>query len=312
MTPFRRNILLATDLSARCDRAFDRAVLLAREWDARLTVAHAPEREPAGRGLNLRWRGIDRERQDAEAQIRADLESAGMAADVIIGPGPAPTLIAALVRSSSCDLVVAGVSRGPDIAQAMHGSTLEAMARASAAPVLTVAQPARNPYSSVVVGTNFSAGSRAALQATLGLFPQAEVTTLHAYRRLRESMAAGRERDAAYQHLVGECTRFVTEAAPGHWTKIRRLAEAGYAETLLKEYALERQIDLISVGLEDRHPLVTFFLGGTIEPLVYQSPSDVLIVPAKWTSSVGREKVQLPGVFSHGGSESRLSHTQAR
>jgi len=49
-------------------------------------------------------------------------------------------------------------------------------------------------------------------------------------------MAGGRERDAAYQHLVGECTRFVTEAAPGHWRKIRRLAEAGYAETLLKEY----------------------------------------------------------------------------
>jgi nucleotide-binding universal stress UspA family protein len=162
----------------------------------------------------------------------------------------------------------------------------------------------------VVVGTNFSSGSRAALRATLGLFSEAEVTTLHAYRQSRESMAGGRERDAAYQHLVGECTRFVTEAAPGHWRKIRRLAEVGYAETLLKEYALERQLDLIAVGLEERHPLVTFFLGGTIEPLLHQSPSDVLIVPAKWTSSAAQERASVPEAVS--GAERLLSHRDAR
>jgi len=33
-----RAILLATDLSSRCDRAFDRAVALARQWSAKLVV----------------------------------------------------------------------------------------------------------------------------------------------------------------------------------------------------------------------------------------------------------------------------------
>src|SRR6218665_3256022 len=38
-----RNILLATDLSQRCDRAHDRAIELARRWGARLTVVHVLE-----------------------------------------------------------------------------------------------------------------------------------------------------------------------------------------------------------------------------------------------------------------------------
>jgi hypothetical protein len=36
-----RTILCATDLSSRCDRALDRAALLARHWQAQLVVVHA-------------------------------------------------------------------------------------------------------------------------------------------------------------------------------------------------------------------------------------------------------------------------------
>ena len=39
MTP--KTILVATDLSARSDRALDRATALAAEWNARLVVLHA-------------------------------------------------------------------------------------------------------------------------------------------------------------------------------------------------------------------------------------------------------------------------------
>lgn len=52
MTPIRpagatpRSILLATDLTSRCDRAFDRAARLARQWNAPLHVLHAIESLP--------------------------------------------------------------------------------------------------------------------------------------------------------------------------------------------------------------------------------------------------------------------------
>lgn len=43
-----RTILLATDLSARSDRALDRAVQLARQWNSKLLIVHALEKPPAG------------------------------------------------------------------------------------------------------------------------------------------------------------------------------------------------------------------------------------------------------------------------
>lgn len=38
-----RSILLATDLSARSDRALDRAALLAKQWHSHLTILHVFE-----------------------------------------------------------------------------------------------------------------------------------------------------------------------------------------------------------------------------------------------------------------------------
>jgi nucleotide-binding universal stress UspA family protein len=289
MNPFRRRrIILATDLSARCDRAFERAVVLTREWDAQLTVAHALEREPVDRGLSLRWRGIDVERQKAESQILADLQRAGIAADVVVREGWAPELIGELTRKMPCDLIVAGIGRELGLARAIHGSTLEALARKSVAPVLTVKSPVRGSYDSAVVGANFSDGSRAAIQATLQLFQNAKVTALHAYRRPRESFGGQQGSDATYLHHLSECTRFVADAVPDAWQEIRCLAEIGFPETLLKQYVLDRRVDLIAVGLEERHPISTFLVGGTVRPLIRSAPCDLLIIPARWAPSPAR------------------------
>lgn len=40
-TTLPQRIFMASDLSARCDRALGRAALLARTWQSELTVAHA-------------------------------------------------------------------------------------------------------------------------------------------------------------------------------------------------------------------------------------------------------------------------------
>jgi nucleotide-binding universal stress UspA family protein len=289
MNPLQhRRIVLATDLSARCDRAFERAVVLAREWDARLTVAHALEREPVGRGLSLRWRGIDVERQEAESQILADLQRAGIAADVVIRQNSAQELIGELTKKTLYDLIVAGIGREIGLTRAIHGATLEALARKSVAPVLAVKSPDRGSYDSIVVGTNFSDGSRAAIQATLQLFRHAQVTALHAYRRPRESFGGLQGSDGTYLYHLNECTRFVADAVPDAWRKIRCLAEIGFPETLLKQYVLDRRVDLIVVGLEERNPISTFLIGGTIRPLIRLSPCDLLIAPAGWAPSSAR------------------------
>ena len=58
-----RNIMLATDLTPASDRAFDRAVQLATEWDAALTVCHVVE------ASSLRPWGIEHRIKIAETEL---------------------------------------------------------------------------------------------------------------------------------------------------------------------------------------------------------------------------------------------------
>jgi nucleotide-binding universal stress UspA family protein len=217
-----------------------------------------------------------------------DLQRAGIAADVVVRRGSASELIVELARKTACDLIVTGIARDLGLARAILGSTLEALARENIAPVLIVKRPARDPYDSAVVGTNFSKGSRAAIQATLQLLPQAKVTALHAYRPPLEGFGGVQITDqAAHGRLLNECTRFVADAAPAARREIRCLAELGFPETLLKQYVLDRKVDLMVVGTEVRNPMAAFLLGSTSRSLILSSPCDLLLVPANWTSSTG-------------------------
>jgi hypothetical protein len=53
--PIPSRLLLASDMSARCDRALDRAGWLAKEWGAQLIVVHALEIRST-----LSWRAASR------------------------------------------------------------------------------------------------------------------------------------------------------------------------------------------------------------------------------------------------------------
>jgi nucleotide-binding universal stress UspA family protein len=284
----RRRILLATDLSARCDRAFERTVLLAREWEARLTVVHVLERhdEQLDHGSNLSWRRTDCARLIAESKILDGLQRAGIVADVVVRRGSPADVIVRLARDMSCDLIVTGIARNASLARAILGSTLEALARERIAPVLIVKCSARSSYRSAVVGMEFSKGSRAAIQATVELFPETIVTTLHAYRSPLEGLGAEEATDnAARRHVMDECIRFVTDAVPAKWQEIRCLTERGWPEMLLNQYALDREVDLIAVGTETRNSIATFLLGSVSRSLILSSPCDLLLVPAEWTLS---------------------------
>jgi nucleotide-binding universal stress UspA family protein len=278
----QRRICLATDLSARCDRAFDRAILLARAWDARLTIATALEEWPEGGNdeSRPRWRRFDSELADAERQIGDDLEGKGIQADIVVRRASAPELLLQVAQETPYDLIVTGIARSTGLSRAILGATVETVLGKCDAPVLVVKQRARNAYRSALVGTDFSDESRAALQATAKLFPQAGLTVLHAYRAIRVigSTAATMESDeASYRLAHDECVRFVAEALPAAAEHVQCVAEPGFPETLLNQYAVDRKLDLMSVGTKGRSSLLELLLGGTCRALILSSSCDLLL-----------------------------------
>jgi nucleotide-binding universal stress UspA family protein len=285
--PNGRRIVLATDLSARCDRAFDRAVLLAREWNARLTVVSALEHRHERLDTDPRSRlaQLDREKVDAECQVSSDLQRAGISADIIVRRGRAPKLILEAAQATRCDLIITGIARDLGLARSVVGATLEALTRRSAIPVLVVKQPAQEPYRSAVVGVGFTSACRAALQAAHSLFGAAQTTVLHAFRPPLERLGAVPGTDgAAYRHAVSECARFVADCLPGQAPGPRCVAEIGSLEPALNRYASDQQVDLIAVGSGPSTLVAAALFGSVSGSLIRSSPSDLLLVPPSWSS----------------------------
>ncbi|MCR5881267.1 universal stress protein [Phenylobacterium sp. J367] len=83
-------MLLATDLSSRCDRALDRSLQLARRWNARLVVLTVVEPEPPRREPVFElpsWRRPPDRPSAVEARLRRDLHEHGTVVDVKVVEG---------------------------------------------------------------------------------------------------------------------------------------------------------------------------------------------------------------------------------
>ncbi len=283
----RREILLATDLSARGDRAFDRAVFLADAWGARLTIASALEErldDLVEHDGAPRWRRSDREVAAAEAQIRRDLEGKQVEVEVIVRRGNATAVLVEIARRTSYDLIITGIARSVGFTRAILGATVEAIVGARAGPVLVVKARVRGAYRTALVGTDFSEASRAALRSASALFPETGLTVLHAYRPTLRGITSTRESDAAARQAASaECARFIRDTLPDEAGEVRSVVEAGLPEPLLNEYAIDHEVDLMAVGTHGRNRVLSLLLGSIGSAVILSSPCDVLLVSTPGT-----------------------------
>ncbi len=112
-----RALLLDSDLSARCDRALDRALLLARQWQARLVVATVVENDP-GKSLADDVLGTaDSQRPSARQRaVRRLLRDLGELEElppltVRVERGQVDRTLLQVARGESCGLIVTGLAR---------------------------------------------------------------------------------------------------------------------------------------------------------------------------------------------------------
>jgi len=137
-----RTILLATDLSARCDRATDRAVALAEEWQAMLVVLHVLE-DPDSGGLHdfgpvPSWRRPPDPVAVARKHLLADLGPAVANSRILIREGEPVDTILATAESEGCDLIVTAVAQDEQFGRFRLGRTVDRLLRRSRVPLLVV------------------------------------------------------------------------------------------------------------------------------------------------------------------------------
>jgi universal stress protein E len=278
-----QTILVASDLSARSDRALARAASLAEQHKAKLIVVHVVDEElPAALA--------DRQIEDAENALRAALsalpQSGGHAGELRVLVGEHYQSILAEAERVDADLIVIGQHRKDILLDLFRGSTGERIIRFGNRPVLVVKSPARHGYVSLLAAIDFSIPSRRAIEAAVKLAPDADVTLVHAFdipfRGLMFSAGAmgnlAKKHQQQFQDLVDVQTRdfLATLSRPIAVKDV--IAKEGRPEEVIIATAEEARPDLLVVGTHGRSGLGRAVLGSVAEHVLARATCDVLAV----------------------------------
>lgn len=274
-----QTILLATDLSARCDHATERAISLAQQWNARLHVLTVLD--PVV------------ELDDATAVEVAELEARRKtetslkgysSAFVHVQIGAAESRVADLAKEVDADLIVTGPSGTRWLGQTILGGTLRFLMRRAHVPVLLVKAPVTRDYRRVVVSMDLSDASRAPVETAFRIFGRSvSLSVFHTFRTPYRLFSGDTE---AYEAGVREGVALEIRDALKAWNietaeHLPVIADYGDPATKLAELVEKHAIDLVVTGTHGRTGLLNLMLGSVAEAIVETVACDVLVAPSR-------------------------------
>lgn len=276
------HIILATDFTARCDRAQDRAVQLALHWNASLTAVYALSDMAATDDLSVRDAYRNAAQRNAK-NLREELACVdGLRCSVAVEEGLVEEVVLDAVARERADLIVTGIARSGPLTQIFVGSTVTALARKSAVPLLVVKKKVLDTDERVVVATDMSDPSKDALWVALSWFSLRKLVLFHGfdppYRGMVDDKAGYEDQ---FEKVALNQVRDFLEGVSGRdaVTKFEIVARRGDPVSGLEVLASEADTDLVIAGTHGRTGMLHAFVGSVASRILEGVPCDVLIVP---------------------------------
>ena len=278
-------LLLATDLSERSDRAFDRALMLARDSRGSLIV------------LNIVDEALPKEIRERLSQQAHDFVQEQLSASKI--PGQADVQIRIVrgrdyktiidqARDGDVHLVILGTHRADALIDSFVGATMDRVLRYGDRSVLVVKSKPRRLYRNILVATDFSDASRQALEFAIRLFPEGKFTVLYAHHKpLTKSLLQNRE----FEKLLERSQRDLAKMAASVSVKMSKEIETsdisvlsafeeGFPLLAIPRHIENNKNDLVVVGTHGRSGWKAAVLGSVTQAVLVSAPCDVLAVRA--------------------------------
>lgn len=276
-----RHVTLATDLTARSDRAFDRALYLARRWDARLLVVHAVEDElPAAENEPSWRRGVDPV-QAARRKLQFEFPGWEQVDSAIeVSNGKPYDIITAAAEREQTDLIITGVAKENPYGADDLGTLVPALAKSAASPVLVVKKRLATAPRRVVVASDLTDTSHSALRLALALFGPGRLTLFNAFSIPYRGLAGDKtELERTMRPaVVDECRAvLIEEAGPAAASQIEIVAELGEPAPVLAKFVADHDIDLVVTGTYGHTGLMDVLLGSTAMDIMSKVSCDVLV-----------------------------------
>lgn len=285
-----REILFASDLSPKSERAFEHARFLAERFRAAVTLYHIVEFPPPAYLRVIRGEAeqvLAGAEQDARRRLERRAVSLTVPHQVVVerevASGQADVALIELIRRTRPDLTVMATRGRKGFARFFLGSVAQQVVQHAGRPVLCVRKPAHGyglPYERVLVPTDLSPASRRAfpMAGLLARSFEAEVVALHVWppstaKRLvsvpGETPAGAPSDDDVRRFLQPELdglplsVDMYVNGAP--WYRIVQVAEA-------------EGIDLIVMSTQGHDSVRDEIIGSNAERVLRHAPCPVLVV----------------------------------
>jgi nucleotide-binding universal stress UspA family protein len=277
-----RRIVLATDLSCRCDRAVDRAVALADAWAAELLAVAVVETSAIDM-LEERPRRWRRQTDPAERmrwRLARDVGSAAASIRMIVEEGDPALVIGKIAEREQADLIVTGFGHDGTLGRIFLGSTVDRLVRETRIPVLVARERPSGAYVRVVATTDASEDSLEALRVAATFFPAAAVTLFHAFDFPYSSLLDDRDFTREQGEKEAELRRLLRKGGLSDLlpNSVSTVAKFGSPAALLPEYVEDHGIDLTVVGSNGHGALFDALIGSTHSKLLGELEGDMMIV----------------------------------
>lgn len=279
-----RRILVATDFSARSERAVRRAALVAKQHGAEIVLCHVVDDDQPERFRQL---ASDEARRSLAEMATSQVAGTESSQTVVFGDPFQGILDAG--RSSGADLIAIGSHRRQALRDIFVGTTAERIIRRGSLPVLLVNRPPLSNYSRAVIALDFSATSVHALMTTkgLGLLERVPVTVLHAFDALLTTIgtaSVSEEKIAEHGMARAQSARqdlraFLSNLDLGG-VDCSLHVEEGDPVQAMKRATENLCADLLVLGTRGKTGgLLRFVLGSVAEEAIREIHCDVLAVP---------------------------------
>jgi nucleotide-binding universal stress UspA family protein len=279
-------LLVATDFSARSDRAIRRASLIARKLGAALTLLHVVDRDQSERLVEADRAASSDLLAETAATLRdvdgVDSRWAVKVDDVVYG-------ILAAAEEIAADLVVIGPNRRR-LRDIFVGTTAERVIQQSDYPVLIAVETPSADYRKTLLALDFDEASKVTGRQALamGVFDHTEVIVMHAFDApaqgmMRRAMMASDDID---HYIDGEGS-----TASGKLEQLREelglprtehavIATTGSPARTILDSARSIACDLIVLGATQRRGIERALVGSVSADVIRDAHRDILIIPA--------------------------------
>jgi nucleotide-binding universal stress UspA family protein len=265
-------LLVATDRSEFSEGAVREAITFARKCSSKLYVVSVLESNPEYEtiGTNV----FEREEAEALAYLNSVKERAaseGLACETILHEATDPSqAIADEAREKKVDMIVIGRRGRTGLMKVLMGKTAAKVIAHAPCKVLVVPRAAKIEYRNILVATDGSEHSNAALTEAIGI----------AKRCGSSILAISVLRDTAEQEEAAANVNKVAALAQKEGIQVETATPVGRSYDVIVETAGGRGVDLIVMGSYGKTGLGKLLMGSSTEKVIGSAGCAVLVVKA--------------------------------